>query len=90
MINSTKHCLAATNPQSHKDAIKCETALFSEGDEYTYHTHPVGVLYPSKQDIETTAKFKKKLLMIGIVPKNEVVVWAPYPTYNRMVGRFKV
>ena len=90
MINKTKACLQNTKPKTHAGQIKCETALFSEGTDYTYHTHPNGINFPSQPDIQTTAKHKKKVLMIGLVPTNEVVVWGYYPTYDRMVARFKV
>ena len=69
MINATRSCLKTTNPQSHEDKVKCETAYFSELGDFTYHTHPVGVPYPSETDRKTTAKFKKKYLVIGYSSK---------------------
>jgi len=82
--------LRNTNPTTHSGQIKCETALFSEGNDYTYHTHPNGVDFPSQADIDTTAKFKKKYLMIGLVPFREVVIWGDYPKYDKMLAKFKV
>ena len=90
MINQTKRCLANTAPNTHDGQIKCETAYFSQLNNYTYHTHPNGVLEPSDIDVATTAKHKKQFLVIGLVPSNEVVVWGPYPTYNKLVARFRL
>lgn len=90
MINQTKLCLQNTNPQSHEAKVKCETALFSDLDGYTYHTHPNGTPEPSDIDIRTTARHKKKYLAIGLVPQNEVIVWGEYPTYNKIITRFKL
>lgn len=90
MINETRRCLDTTNPATQDDRIKCETAYFSELDNFTYHTHPVGIEYPSEIDKQTTAKHRKQFLAIGLVPTNEVVVWGPYPTYDKIVARFKV
>ena len=90
MIGETRKCLNKTNPQNQDDRIKCETAYFSELDNYTYHTHPVGIEYPSEIDKQTTAKHGKQYLVIGLVPTNEIVVWGPYPTYDKIITRFKV
>ena len=90
MIERTKHCLNNTKPADHAGEIACETAYFSEQTNYTYHTHPRGVPYPSQADINTTARFKKKYLIIGLVPTREVIVWGTYPSYNRMMARFRL
>lgn len=90
MIQNTKRCLKNTRPKTHADLMRCETAYFSELDDYTYHTHPRGLDYPSDLDRKTTKKFRKKYLAIGLVPSNEVVIWGDYPTYDKMIARFKV
>ena len=90
MINATRSCLQTTQPKTHADKIKCETAYFSELGSYTYHTHPVGVPYPSEVDKKTTAKFNKKYLVIGLVPTREVIVWGVFPKYDKIINRFKV
>jgi len=90
MIDKTKNCLAKQGNVEHKEMLKCETAMFSENNDYTYHTHPVGVPYPSEADIRTTARFKKKYLIIGLVPTRTVVVWGVYPKYDKLLGKFRV
>ena len=90
MIAATRSCLNTSNPKNHADKVKCETAYFSELGNFTYHTHPVGVPYPSETDRKTTARFKKKYLVIGLVPNNEVIVWGVYPKYDKVITRFKV
>ena len=90
MINDTRSCLKNSNANTHAKQVACENALFSYHDAFTYHTHPNGVLEPSPQDIKTTARHKKKVLAIGLVPSNEVIVWGPYPKYNKIVARFTV
>lgn len=91
MIDKTRKCLE-NQPAgvSHKEKIQCETAIFSDEKTYTYHTHPVGIPTPSEADIKTTRKFKKKYLIIGLVPTRTVVIWGVYPTYDKLIGKFKV
>ena len=98
LINNTRQCLRSkglpTNGDisvdQYKPAIACETAYFSLGNEFTYHTHPNGSPEPSDQDKITTSKHKKKFMFIGLVPSNEVVVYGSSDNFTRLLARFKV
>ncbi|MDA8040862.1 MAG: Mov34/MPN/PAD-1 family protein [Pirellulales bacterium] len=98
LINSTKSCLRSKGisttggitDDQWRDAINCETAIFSTGSLYTYHTHPNGDPEPSEPDRRTTAKHGKQFMFIGLVPTNEVVVYGAADGYRRLLGRFKV
>ena len=89
LIEITRGCLRHTDG-SFKQALSCETAIFSEGNKYTYHTHPYGTPEPSNVDRKTTAKFKKDWLIIGLVPSNEVVYYHKSDGYRKLQGRFKI
>ena len=98
LINSTKSCLRSKGISTSGNitaddwqaAIDCETAIFSTGSDYTYHTHPNGSDEPSDADRRTTAKHGKRFMFIGLVPKREVVVYGSEDGYQRLLGRFKV
>lgn len=97
MITQTQHCLnqKGLTTREKKEAnfdemLKCETAYFSEGTAYTYHTHPNGNPYPSQQDKDTTNRFKKKFMFIGLVPTRTVVVYSAADNFTKMIGKFKV
>lgn len=96
MIDITKRCLDAKgslNPNNRRDfseALKCETAYFSQENEYTFHTHPNGNPKPSEADINTTNKFHKKFMFIGLVPTRKVVVYGKKDNFSTMLGSFNV
>ena len=48
---------------------------FTLGKEYSFHTHPRGIPYPSNTDMNTQAKLGKPLLCIGLVPQRETYCW---------------
>lgn len=89
LIEATRNCLAHSDG-TWESAIACETAIFSENSRYTYHTHPNGTPAPSDKDRQTTAKFGKEWLIIGLVPTNEVVYFHKSDNYHKLRGRFKV
>lgn len=72
MIGQTKSCMAKTDG-TFKEYLACETAYLSDGDRYTYHTHPMGTPEPSQADINTTKRLGKHWLLIGLVPSREVI-----------------
>lgn len=76
--------------RSYKEALACETAYFSENNDYTYHTHPNGSEEPSEMDKKTTNKFKKSFMFIGLVPLNQVVVYGKWDNFETMLGKFRV
>lgn len=91
MIEITKRCLVAKGANSSfGEKLKCETAYFSQENNYTYHTHPCGSPEPSQADIDTTNKFHKKFMFIGLVPTNKVVVYGAHDNFKNMIGSFQV
>ena len=96
MINKTRDCLRAkgiTTPISEdrfSEALTCETAIFSKENDYTYHTHPNGSPKPSQTDKDTTNKFNKKFMFIGLVPTREVVVYGADDNFTNMLGGFSI
>ena len=54
--------------ESVKKAIQCEVIhpqTLSSFTNYTYHTHPHNIPYPSEKDKETTLRLNKEYLTIG-------------------------
>lgn len=96
MISITKNCITKKGirageitMKNFNEALDCETAYFSQNDAFTYHTHPNGDPNPSQTDKNTTNKFKKKFMFIGLVPQRKVVVYEA-PDFNEIVGSFRV
>ena len=96
MIDATKRCIQNKGIDPHNltaqtfdAAVDCETVYFSEDDKFTYHTHPNGDPRPSEIDKITTNKYKKKFMLIGLVPQKKVVVYAA-PRFDNIVGSFNV
>ena len=91
MIDITKRCLDQKGSHvSFSEKLKCETAYFSQENSYTYHTHPCGNPRPSEADINTTNKYKKKFMFIGLVPTRKVVVYGNHDNFSKMIGSFAV
>lgn len=84
-IEATRKCLAL-NPNG--DPVQCETAILSDGDWYTFHTHPRGVEYPSDIDIETTKKLGKEYLCIGLVPDGRTICFHESDGFSNIVCEF--
>ena len=96
MIDATQSCIRKKGINPHKltaenfdAAVDCETVYFSQDDGYTYHTHPNGDPTPSQIDKDTTNRFKKRFMMIGLVPQKKVVIYKA-PKFDRLVGSFSV
>ena len=81
-INSTRSCLS-NHPDT--DPIKCETAVLSSGNLFTYHTHPNGTPFPSDVDIKTTKRMGKRFLIIGLVPTNEIIIFSAIDGFHKPI-----
>ena len=93
LMGMTKVCMAQ-HPELENDisgAIQCETIhpqTLSKFNNFTFHTHPHNIDYPSDTDINTTKQMGKKYLLIGVVPRNKVVVYSAKDGYQQKVAEF--
>ena len=72
-----------------KKAIQCETihpATMSQFNNYTFHTHPHNIPYPSDQDKFQTKKLKKNFLLIGVVPQNKTYVYSIKDNFKKVIA----
>jgi len=95
LMISTKTCMM-NHPELRnniKGAIQCETIhpqTLSNFSNFTFHTHPHSIDYPSPKDKETTSKLNKDYLLIGVVPKNQVYVYHKKDNFSQPVSVFSV
>lgn len=96
MMDATQRCIRNKGINPHQltaenfdAAVDCETVYFSQDNGFTYHTHPNGDPRPSEIDKTTTNRFKKKFMMIGLVPQKKVVVYQA-PRFDKLIGSFSV
>lgn len=93
LMNLSRECMRA-HPELKNDvsgAIQCETIhpqTLSKFADYTFHTHPHDIDYPSDTDINTTKNMNKKYLLIGIVPRNRVAVYSNKDGFKKKVAEF--
>ena len=76
---------------SIKKQIACEVIhpqTLSPFSNFTFHTHPARIDYPSDADRKTTTKLNKEYLVIGVVPTNQIVVYEQSDGYQNMIARF--
>ena len=76
---------------SIKRQIACEVIhpqTLSPFSNFTFHTHPARIDYPSEADKKTTTKLKKEFLVIGVVPTRQIVVYEQSDNYENMIARF--
>ena len=76
---------------SIKRQIACEVIhpqTLSPFSNFTFHTHPARIDYPSEADKKTTTKLKKQYLVIGIVPTNQIVVYEQSDNFENIIARF--
>lgn len=85
LINETRRRLDA---DPFMEPIKSEVAYLSANDDFTFHTHPMGIEYPSDDDIRTTNNLNKEFLCIGIVPTGETICFHKSDGFQREVCRF--
>jgi len=97
LMQESKTCMkvhhmsqAMDNESVHK-AIQCEVIhpqTLSSFTNYTFHTHPHNIPYPSEKDKQTTTRLGKDYLAIGIVPLRKVVVFSKEDNYEKEIARF--
>jgi len=93
LMAMSRSCMAQ-HPELKDDvqgAIQCETihpSTLSKFSNFTFHTHPHNIDYPSQTDIDTTANMGKKYLLIGVVPRNKVVVYSQDDGYKSKIAEF--
>ena len=76
---------------SIKKQIACEVIhpqTLSPFSNFTFHTHPARIDYPSDADRKTTTKLNKEYLVIGVVPTNQIVVYEQSDNFENMIARF--
>ena len=97
LMEESKRCMVQHNMsqrmdnESVKKAIQCEVIhpqTLSSFTNYTYHTHPHNIPYPSEKDKETTLRLNKEYLTIGIVPIRKVVVFHKSDNFEKEIVRF--
>ena len=78
--------------KSVKQAIQCETIhpfTLSSFTEYTYHTHPSLITYPSDADkITTFKKLGKEYLVIGVVPTRKIYAYHVSDNFKNPIAIF--
>jgi len=93
LMAQTRQCMEL-HPDLANDitgAIQCETIhpqTLSGFANFTFHTHPHNIAYPSQKDIETTKRLHKEYLLIGLAQQNKVVAFHKDDNYERLVAKF--
>ena len=88
---TVNHMSQSMDSKSVQKAIQCEVIhpqTLSSFTNYTFHTHPHNIPYPSEKDKSTTLRLNKEYLAIGIVPTRQVVVFHKGDNFERMVAKF--
>ena len=90
LMAQTRQCMEL-HPDLANDitgAIQCETIhpqTLSQYTNFTFHTHPSDITYPSEVDKKTTKNLKKQYLAIGHVPTLRTYVYDIEDNYTRPV-----
>ena len=97
LMAQTRQCMKE-HPELHGNdstsihrQIACEVIhpqTLSPFSNFTYHTHPARIDYPSDVDKQTTTKLKKEFLVIGVAPIDQIVVYEQRDGYQKMIARF--
>ena len=66
LMEKNRHLCQTEKCDNHTEQIM----LFKEG---SFHTHPHGIPYPSKTDLETARKINRPMMCIGLVPQRKTV-----------------
>ena len=80
-----------TSKKQIEKQIACEVIhpqTLTPFSNFTFHTHPARIDYPSPKDIETTTNLKKEYIVIGVVPTNQIVVYEQSDNFENMIARF--
>lgn len=83
LMEETRACVEAGG-----DPLRCETAYLSAYDDFTFHTHPNDVPYPSDVDIQTTKSLNKRFLCIGLVNEGRTICFDKGDGFNEQVCSF--
>ena len=93
LMQQTRQCMTS-HPELANDvtgAIQCETIhpqTLSPFANFTFHTHPHNIPYPSDKDKETTSRLNKEYLLIGLAQRNQVYVYRKDDNFEKVVARF--
>ena len=96
-MRDSKRCMRenrlsqSLNPSDVKKAIRCEVihpTTLTPFNNWTFHTHPSNIPYPSDQDRKQTLKLNKEYLAIGVAPLMKVVVFHKDDNFQREIARF--
>ena len=93
LMQQTRQCMTS-HPELANDvtgAIQCETIhpqTLSPFANFTFHTHPHNIPYPSDKDKETTTRLNKEYLLIGLAQRNQVYVYRKDDNFEKVVARF--
>ena len=91
LMQQSKNCMMA-HPElknNVKGAIQCETIhpqTLSNFSNFTFHTHPHNIPYPSETDKKTTKELGKKYLLIGVVPQNRTYVFSDSDNFEKALA----
>ena len=97
LMEESKTCMTVNRMSQSMDsksiqkAIQCEVIhpqTLSSFTNYTFHTHPHNLPYPSEKDKSTTLRLNKEYLAIGIVLIRQVVVFHKNDNFEREIARF--
>lgn len=97
LMRESKRCMQdhrlsqSLNPSDVSKAIKCEVIhpqTITSFTDWTYHTHPSNIAYPSPQDKIQTRKLGKDYISIGVVPLMKVVVFHKDDNFEREIARY--
>jgi len=97
LMEQSKQCMKE-HPEFHgndsasiKKQIACEVIhpqTLTPFSNFTFHTHPARIDYPSEADKKTTRKLNKEYLVIGVVPYMQNVVYEQSDGFQNMIMRF--
>ena len=98
LMEQSKQCMNehpefhGNDPSSIKKQIACEVIhpqTLTPYSNFTFHTHPHNLPYPSDQDkIQTWDKLKKEYLVIGVVPTKKIVVFHHKDNFENKIAEF--
>ena len=81
-----------TSKKQIERQIACEVIhpqTLTPFSNFTFHTHPARIDYPSPADINTTKNvLKKEYIVIGVVPTDQIVVYEQSDNFENMIARF--
>ena len=93
LMRATNECMRQ-HPEFHRDtqaAIACETIhpqTLSPFSNFTFHTHPHDIQYPSDKDKQTTKRLHKDYLLIGLPTRNQVIAFHKNDNFQNVIARF--